>query len=1171
MPVTPEPNASRLSDHLSVSLSAHDSMLALRFITAEDRPLYLHWGLCRKRGRAWQAPPESTWPGGTVAFDRHAVQTPFQWWENQQQLTLHLPTSLDAQGLCFVLFFPEDQSWDDNDGQDYAIDLHAARRQASQERLEGILADWDPQRSAEWRYVALSEGEQLAIATEPVADADEGGGEVRLLLVTDAVGEPQLHWGLTAKPGATWQQPSQAIWPAGTQPFDDRAARTPFRSSDDLWRLELAIPIAAVPHGRWLPCVIYDAMNDRWLKEANRDICIPLRASAGASLIEIAERIVEAEVGDHSWTLMHRFHLAHDLLEQAGTDSGALELIYAWLRYSAIRQLDWQRKYNTKPRELAHAQDRLTRRIAQMHRQHSGVRPTLRRILATVGRGGPGQEVRDGVLNIMHRHHVKEKHGTWLEQWHQKLHNNTTPDDIAICEAYLNFLRGDGDERAYDRTLAEAGIDRSRLASFERPITTSPDFYPDKKDGLIGDFEQFLRLLKIVHAGTDLETSLDTAAYALDASVVDRIRHALYDGADTTAAIVGHVRELTVARERLSETIEAATDAGVRRDLLYLDVATEAHLRTWCERLPLGNLSFSDSHPLIGDLLANLALSEAVEEYAICRDDWPDDPPDTTTDQNALLYAVAVAERTDRAVRETTDILYRTLQQHGEELGRRLRVDAWTIPIFGEEVVRGTLAFALGRLLRRYESSVRQAAGLPAWQLISDPGPVEGRLRHVATLRELQGQPLEEPTLVLADHVEGDEDIPPQVRAIVTPDPPDMLSHVAIRARNGRVLLIGALEHSLLTSLMARTDDTVALRFSHERGLSVEEASGTEAETAEPPRGSLPSLAEVDREAAVLTPAEFRRDRVGGKSLTQAQLRDLLPDAIRMPPSLALSFGMFDRVLADPSNRDTAERHAELCGQVDHAPDRVLPQLRETIGRLKAPRTLHDELTEKAQQQQLNLPAWSVLWPAITSVWASKWLDRAYWARRHAGIPHDQLHMAVLIQQTVPADYAFIVHTIHPLTADTDVLYGDLVPGLGDALASNHPGRPLSFTARKSEGEHPVPQIETLPSKSVGLFGGGIVCRSDSNGEDLPHFAGAGLYASYFVPAPDACRLRYRDHPLVRDASWRDRMLGQITQLATQVEQVLEAPQDIEGAICQDQLYLLQSRPQVGLSSERVR
>lgn len=28
----------------------------------------------------------------------------------------------------------------------------------------------------------------------------------------------------------------------------------------------------------------------------------------------------------------------------------------------------------------------------------------------------------------------------FLEQWHQKLHTNTTPDDVTICEAYLAYL-----------------------------------------------------------------------------------------------------------------------------------------------------------------------------------------------------------------------------------------------------------------------------------------------------------------------------------------------------------------------------------------------------------------------------------------------------------------------------------------------------------------------------------------------------------------------------------------------------------------------------------------------------------------------------------------------------------------------------------------------------------
>ncbi len=30
-------------------------------------------------------------------------------------------------------------------------------------------------------------------------------------------------------------------------------------------------------------------------------------------------------------------------------------------------------------------------------------------------------QIRDEILNIMHRNDIPEKNGTWMEQWHQKL------------------------------------------------------------------------------------------------------------------------------------------------------------------------------------------------------------------------------------------------------------------------------------------------------------------------------------------------------------------------------------------------------------------------------------------------------------------------------------------------------------------------------------------------------------------------------------------------------------------------------------------------------------------------------------------------------------------------------------------------------------------------------
>jgi hypothetical protein len=54
------------------------------------------------------------------------------------------------------------------------------------------------------------------------------------------------------------------------------------------------------------------------------------------------------------------------------------------------------------------------------------------------------------ILDLLRNNGIKEGHRPGIEcpflaQWHQKLHSNTTSDDIAIAEAYLHFLHGSGD------------------------------------------------------------------------------------------------------------------------------------------------------------------------------------------------------------------------------------------------------------------------------------------------------------------------------------------------------------------------------------------------------------------------------------------------------------------------------------------------------------------------------------------------------------------------------------------------------------------------------------------------------------------------------------------------------------------------------------------------------
>jgi alpha-glucan,water dikinase len=196
----------------------------------------------------------------------------------------------------------------------------------------------------------------------------------------------------------------------------------------------------------------------------------------------------------------------------------------------------------------------------------------------------------------------------------------------------------------------------------------------------------------------------------------------------------------------------------------------------------------------------------------------------------------------------------------------------------------------------------------------------------------------------------------------------------------------------------------------------------------------------------------------------------------------------------------------------------------------------------------------------IKKVWASKWNERAYVSRRTRGINHDDLYMAVLIQQVVEAEYAFVIHTVNPFNGDENELYAEVVPGLGETLVGNYPGRALGFTSGK---KIPKPGITSYPSKTVGLFGAGVIFRSDSNGEDLAEYAGAGLYDSILLEPPREVSLKYSEEPLIWNEGFRNDLLKAITELGITIEKIMGSPQDIEGAYAGGKYYVVQTRPQV--------
>jgi alpha-glucan,water dikinase len=291
-----------------------------------------------------------------------------------------------------------------------------------------------------------------------------------------------------------------------------------------------------------------------------------------------------------------------------------------------------------------------------------------------------------------------------------------------------------------------------------------------------------------------------------------------------------------------------------------------------------------------------------------------------------------------------------------------------------------------------------------------------------------------------------------------------------------------------------------------------------------------------------------------------------------------MPFGTFDAVLDVPENAGAKRQIAELVKQLEayDSTDGVgfkalIAEVKACIATLKPTADLSKSLKVAFEAESLGWPGDLVTsaqgqkaWKTILGVWASKYNERAVLSCKKAGLNHADLSMAVLCQPVVRARYAFVLHTVNPQNNDKSEIYGELVCGLGEALVGNFSGRALSFKTSKSNLDNPT--VVGFPSKSKGLFmeQDSLIFRSDSNGEDLEGFAGAGLYDSITMEEATLKNVDYSTDSLITDETKRQKLLATISKVALEIETLCGSPQDIEGAISEDgQLYIVQTRPQV--------
>eukprot|EP01018_Ginkgo_biloba_P037271 Gb_00444 [translate_table: standard] len=306
------------------------------------------------------------------------------------------------------------------------------------------------------------------------------------------------------------------------------------------------------------------------------------------------------------------------------------------------------------------------------------------------------------------------------------------------------------------------------------------------------------------------------------------------------------------------------------------------------------------------------------------------------------LYTKAVLDRTRLALADKAEHYQEVLQPSAEYLGALLGVEQWAINIFTEEMIRAGSAAPLSLLLNRLDPILRNIAQLGCWQIIS-PMKASGFVATVDTLLGVQNRVYDRSTILIANRVKGEEEIPDGVVAVLTPDMPDVLSHVSVRARNSKVCFATCFDQNILSDLRSKEGKAIFIQPTSS-DLIYTETNGNDlmANPAmlSPQNGMSPGITLKKKHFSgryAVSADQFSSELVGSKSRNIAFLRGKVPSWVKVPTSVALPFGVFEMVLIEDMNKGVANKLADLNKLVAKGDFSKLSDIRENILQLKAP------------------------------------------------------------------------------------------------------------------------------------------------------------------------------------------------------------------------------------------
>ncbi|MBA0858049.1 hypothetical protein Goshw_020771 [Gossypium schwendimanii] len=555
------------------------------------------------------------------------------------------------------------------------------------------------------------------------------------------------------------------------------------------------------------------------------------------------------------------------------------------------------------------------------------------------------------------------------------------------------------------------------------------------------------------------------------------------------------------------------------------------------------------------------------------------------------LRLKATLDRTRRLTEEYSDALLQIFPKKVQMLGKALGIPENSVRTYAEAEIRAgygniirRVIFQVSKLCTFLLKAVRTALGSQGWDVLV-PGSVSGTLVQVETI--VPGSlpsSLEGPVILMVNKAEGDEEVTTagsNITGVILLQELPHLSHLGekvvfvtcedeeqvsdIQKHAGKYMRLEASSSGVNLSPSSNDCDAVSFK----KNLS---SNGSSAAKGVAVKGNsslrLIPLAEAD----VLTS--------GAKAAACSRLASLaaasntvnndngVSASFRVPAGVVIPFGSMDLALEEnklTKKFTTLLQKIETEGVENDALDKLCKQLQLLVSSLHLSDDIFDSimsmfpdearlivrssanvedlagmsaagLYESIPNVSLSNP--TVFSDAVSQVWASLFTRRAVLSRRAAGISQKDATMAVLVQEMLLPDLSFILHTLSPTEQDHNIVEAEIAPGLGETLASGTRGTPWRVLSGKFD--------RTVRTLAFANFSEEMaVSGADPADGEVHHLT-----------------VDYSKKPLTVDPKFRQQFSQHLGAIGLFLEQKFGCPQDVEGCLLGEDIYVVQTRPQ---------